>query len=691
MLRKNRLTLEEVPGRETGSGSGAPEGGQRVYLDDTPPPRRHNPFVRILPWVALVAVVAGITIYAWYRHNQKNTPGLLGLPETKELDQSQALQKGGGILLPGAPDHPALKKAVRLYNEGKYNQAETGFQQVLQAETDHKILFQAWMYRGAMDFDRARYSRAIQHFRQATKLNEKSWMAWSNLARAYRMLGYTEEALKAARKARSLKPAALDSSLLLGNIRQEQGDLDSSLRAFQDGLKENPNNPKLLYNSALTLLKQGKSVPAAEEFKKAIRAAPDSRIAVLSHSQLGALYLDRGRVEDALYHYQVGHRLDPKNPRFLYNLGIVAWQKKQTDNARDYFRRALSARRVNDPALYRHLGEALAETRDYALADRAYSVALDINPRDLESLFGLGELTWQRGNLQKAEDVYRDIVRLTPGNHDTVTALNNLGIILDEQRRFQEAREAYQQALKIEPENETTLYNLGLVYRHANQTGQTLQVWRGALQRNPGSQKIRRALADQYYKNGWYEDALREYNRLARGLSGRQGAEQTLAAIHLRKGIIYRRMKSWNEARGALEKSAQLAKEAPAARQQALLELALTNVEAEDFRPEEARRQAFEAIHLNPDNARAKMKLARVLLATNSATDREQAIQELTALTLSGEKPELISEAFNLLGLLYYKNGETRRALIAFQNALDLDPSNRDAFRNQRLVRSKIN
>ena len=124
--------------------------------------------------------------------------------------------------------------------------------------------------------------------------------------------------------------------------------------------------------------------------------------------------------------------------------------------------------------------------------------------------------------------------------------------------------------------------------------------------------------------------------------------------------------------------------------QKAHLQKALVMISEKKFNPELARREAITGLQFIPDDFASRFSYCRVLAGTNLTTDREKAIEELSSLTVNDESPQMISDAFNLLGLLYYKNGELKRALMALQNALDLNPANQQAFQNQKLVQAHI-
>ncbi|MCB1169346.1 MAG: tetratricopeptide repeat protein, partial [Leptospiraceae bacterium] len=90
------------------------------------------------------------------------------------------------------------------------------------------------------------------------------------------------------------------------------------------------------------------------------------------------------------------------------------------------------------------------------------------------------------------------------------------------------------------------------------------------------------------------------------------------------------------------------------------------------------------AARLDPRDPDVNLSRARILLATDSPVDREKAIEVLMALTASDLDSKTAAQAQNLLGVAYYKNGEYRRAMGAFDAAIQLDPGLRDAYDNQR-------
>jgi Tfp pilus assembly protein PilF len=90
-----------------------------------------------------------------------------------------------------------------------------------------------------------------------------------------------------------------------------------------------------------------------------------------------------------------------------------------------------------------HLDGRLAE------AELGYRQALEIKPRSPDALYGLGQLMAQKGDYDAAEALFKALVDVAP---ESYKAWLRLGDILEAQRRFPEAVDAYCKAIRRRPE-----------------------------------------------------------------------------------------------------------------------------------------------------------------------------------------------------------------------------------------------
>lgn len=87
----------------------------------------------------------------------------------------------------------------------------------------------------------------------------------------------------------------------------------------------------------------------------------------------------------------------------------------------------------------------------------AYTAATQRWPNSEQAQFALGNAYYQLGELGKAENAWRQAIALKPSHS---ASLNNLAVLLTQQRRREEARELAQRALSLEPQNNEYLRTL---------------------------------------------------------------------------------------------------------------------------------------------------------------------------------------------------------------------------------------
>lgn len=96
------------------------------------------------------------------------------------------------------------------------------------------------------------------------------------------------------------------------------------------------------------------------------------------------------------------------------------------------------------------------EASDRARAEEAYQLAVEADPDCADALVNLGCLEHEDGRLQEAEHHYREALR----RGADATARFNLGVLCEDQQRWDEARTVYEQTLAQDPACAEAHYNL---------------------------------------------------------------------------------------------------------------------------------------------------------------------------------------------------------------------------------------
>ena len=100
------------------------------------------------------------------------------------------------------------------------------------------------------------------------------------------------------------------------------------------------------------------------------------------------------------------------------------------------------------------------ESRDAAAAIRAYERAVAADPKLLDAQLNLGWLLHERGRFEQAESAYRAALKACG---KAPALLYNLGVLLEDMDRKREAIEAYEAALREDARFADCHYNLALL------------------------------------------------------------------------------------------------------------------------------------------------------------------------------------------------------------------------------------
>ncbi len=105
-------------------------------------------------------------------------------------------------------------------------------------------------------------------------------------------------------------------------------------------------------------------------------------------------------------------------------------------------------------------GNALYRRGDHAGAADAYRRAGTLAPADLRPSFNLGDALYRQNDAAGAQQQFEQSVKAAKAPADQARAYHNLGNSFLAQQKPEQAVEAYRQALRRDPSDEDTRYNL---------------------------------------------------------------------------------------------------------------------------------------------------------------------------------------------------------------------------------------
>jgi Flp pilus assembly protein TadD len=128
----------------------------------------------------------------------------------------------------------------------------------------------------------------------------------------------------------------------------DSGNFADARKAFEAAVKKNPKDFAAYLNLGTTCEKLGDKVAAEMAYKNALAIKPDLDTAAAS---LSALYIDQGRIDDALAVARTGLAKHPGSAALHENLGIAIAARGDQDNATKEFSSAVQAA-PSDPMMH---------------------------------------------------------------------------------------------------------------------------------------------------------------------------------------------------------------------------------------------------------------------------------------------------------------------------------------------------
>ncbi|MFY9826246.1 MAG: tetratricopeptide repeat protein [Thermoanaerobaculia bacterium] len=141
---------------------------------------------------------------------------------------------------------------------------------------------------------------------------------------------------------------------------------------------------------------------------------------------LGRLYDEQGRPEEAREHYKAAFVLNPKDFLACLNLGNLAARHGDWATALRFYQRAAALEPRSDDAESNQGGVYLA-LGDLAQAEAHLDRALALNPQNLPALQNLALLRARRGDLAGARELNQRLLELDPANPAGLRLRGRLG------------------------------------------------------------------------------------------------------------------------------------------------------------------------------------------------------------------------------------------------------------------------
>lgn len=220
-----------------------------------------------------------------------------------------------------------------------------------------------------------------------------------------------DEAVNHFREALRLQPDFAVVHNNLGNALAQQGKLEEAVTHYSEAVRQRPDLAGAHDNLGCALKSLGKLDEAVASFREALRVDPDF---VDAHTNLGDALVELGRFGEAEARFRHAHRLRPDDARVHNNLGHVLFKLGRPEEAEPIL---VDALRLSPgyPEALNNLGNVLSDLGRHVAAEACYRDAIRLAPDSSGAYNNLGNVLADRGRFVEAVASYDHALRIRPG------------------------------------------------------------------------------------------------------------------------------------------------------------------------------------------------------------------------------------------------------------------------------------
>jgi tetratricopeptide (TPR) repeat protein len=266
--------------------------------------------------------------------------------------------------------------------------------------------------RASRRYDEGRYDQAIADYTAALRIDPQLTSAMVNRGWAYSLKQDYETARADFDAALKLDPEMRGAYSGRGTCFREQGDYPTAIRDFTEAIRRDPEDADTYERRAKCYHELGRFDEALKDRNRAVELAADWQVYLLGRGQTLRLLK---RFDESRRDFEKAIALDPSKSENYYELGHVYYDQGKNEQAAMFFTMA----HERDPSVTAYLnmrGMARSNMEQYADAAADYSEAVRLAPNRSLYYWQLGMAMWNLERYQESLDCFSKYIELVPEN-----------------------------------------------------------------------------------------------------------------------------------------------------------------------------------------------------------------------------------------------------------------------------------
>ncbi len=270
-------------------------------------------------------------------------------------------------------------------------------------------------------------------------------------------------------KVAKAQPANLEVWNLLARVYDKQRDFTSAVTAFRKITELDPQNADAFFGLGRVLVRTQKSAEGIAALEKSVA-------------------------------------LKPANTEAYLYMANAYEETREFQKAGDAYEKYLSGNPPNAWTAYQRMGMSRMNANQFDAAAAALAEAAKAQPQDQNILYNLAQAYQKSGKLDKAEETYKSLAVVVP--KDAATWYSYILDMYSKVNQWPKAIEAAQKISELKPNDDQSLYNLGLIYQQLQKYPEAIEQYKKAVAIKPTSDLAWFQIGFCYYNLKNYKETI---------------------------------------------------------------------------------------------------------------------------------------------------------------------------------------
>jgi tetratricopeptide (TPR) repeat protein len=340
--------------------------------------------------------------------------------------------------------------------------------------------------------------------------------------------------------------ATIEGATLAARLFYSMGSSNNAVKFLTKILEFTPDDLEIHSMLAEVYTKQRDYSSAISTYQNMVVIDANNDAAYLG---MGDVYIRMMKWKEAIPALEKAAQLNPDHKDALFQVGTAYQELREFDSAAEAYKKYIASGPRQPYDAYNYLGQCQMELEQYADAVFSFQEALKGMPDHVAIMYKMAQSQEKAGQTDQAAETYYKLAESRPEDarvyYNTVINMYNAAKMPDK------AAEAARKMVELNPDDTDALFNLGFMLVQMQKYEEAIEALDKVIELNPGMEYAHLNKGYSFYSLKQYKNAIQAYSNTVELFPENADAWMFL-------GMSYMQLKNWSRAVEPLRKSIEI-------------------------------------------------------------------------------------------------------------------------------------